>query len=132
MRYAQLMSYQLEFKVEPVAKGRPRSVLIGGFVRTLTDKKTREAEKILKLLMRAQWNRPPLTGPIKVDILFLLRKPKTVKREYPTVPSDVDNYAKLVLDCMNEIVIEDDSMVIDLRVRKEYGEPSIKLVVGEM
>ena len=34
---------------------------------------------------------------------------------------DIDNLQKFVLDCLNEIVIRDDSQVVEIRARKVYS-----------
>lgn len=69
-----------------------------------------------------------LDAPILVDILFYLPKPKTVKRDYPTVAPDLD---KLVRGCLDAItsagVWRDDAYVVSVAARKVYAsdvEPS--------
>jgi Holliday junction resolvase RusA-like endonuclease len=123
------MTHELEFHIEPTPKGRPRFTRSGI---AFTPKETREAETTLRYLMRAKWRGQPLESALRVEIVFTLTKPKSVKRLYPSVRCDVDNYAKLVLDCGNEIIWKDDSLIVDLHVRKEYGTPMIRMMVGEV
>ena len=106
--------------------------MVNGYPRVLTDKETRAAEQELRLLMRSKWRGKPLDNALRVELVFFIAKPKSVNRPYPSVRPDADNFAKLVMDCGNGILWMDDSQIVDLRVRKEYGEPSIKLVIGAM
>ena len=39
----------------------------------------------------------------------------------PTTRPDADNYVKAALDAINEIVVVDDSMIVDLIVSKRYA-----------
>jgi len=124
------MTYTLSFQVEPVAKQRPR--FGKGF--SYTPKKTRDAERHLKLLMTTAWRREPLYGPLKVEIVFTITRPKSAKkRMYPTTkPGDLDNLIKLCADSGNGILWKDDSQIVEISARKEYGDPRIHLKVGEL
>src|SRR3990167_8949972 len=56
-----------------------------------------------------------ITGDVKVSIDFYL---KSIKR------SDIDNFAKPLLDILvKKKYIEDDTKIMDLRLRKFIGEP---------
>lgn len=120
--------HTMVFKCEPVPKGRP--IFGKGF--TYTPKKTRDAERDLRMLMRSQWRGRPIERPVRVDLIFSLTKPKSVKRLLPSVKPDIDNLIKLVTDCMNEIIIQDDNLIVEISARKEYGLPFIQLKVGEI
>lgn len=120
--------HTMTFNIEPIAKGRP--VFGKGF--TYTPKRTRDAEKNLKILMRSQFKHKPLESSIKIEIVFFMKRPKICKRAYPSTRPDIDNLIKMVTDAGNEILWKDDNLIVQISARKEYGEPSIKLVVGEM
>jgi Holliday junction resolvase RusA-like endonuclease len=63
-----------------------------------------------------------LTGAVEVDVVFLLPRPRTVKRLLPTVPPDADKLAR-TLDALTDAgVWADDARVVDLHVRKRYAE----------
>jgi crossover junction endodeoxyribonuclease RusA len=64
----------------------------------------------------------PSTNPVRVELIFTFIKPKTVKREHMSVKPDADKLARSILDCLSGRVIKDDSQVIILNIRKEYGE----------
>ena len=44
---------------------------------------------------------------------------------------DIDNYGKLVLDCMTWIVYEDDSQIVEMNLKKFYDKsnPRVEIVV---
>ena len=67
-----------------------------------------------------------LLGPVRVDVVFYLPRPKTVseeKRPLPIVPPDIDKLARGLLDGIgqSQMVWGDDSQVIELRAVKVYG-----------
>lgn len=62
-------------------------------------------------------------GPVDVVATFYLARPKTVKREHPTVPPDVDKLARGLLDALQLAkLITSDAQVVDLTVRKRYSD----------
>jgi Holliday junction resolvase RusA-like endonuclease len=64
----------------------------------------------------------PLDGAIGIEIVFRVRRPKTVKREFPTVAPDLDKYIRGVLDALTGIAYQDDSQVIDIKAQKVYSD----------
>ena len=67
-----------------------------------------------------------MLGPVRVDIVFYLPRPKTVKeknRPLPIVPPDIDKLARGALDGIGQcgMVWNDDSQVIELRATKVYA-----------
>ena len=66
------------------------------------------------------------TGPVRVTLVHVARKPATSKRLFPR--GDVDNYDKAVLDAITSHtnVWNDDDQVIELHSSKAFannGEP---------
>jgi len=64
----------------------------------------------------------PVDGAIGIEIIFRVKRPKTVKREYPTVAPDLDKYIRGVLDSLTGIGYIDDSQVIDINAKKVYSD----------
>ena len=67
-----------------------------------------------------------MLGPVRVDIVFYLPRPKTVKekdRPLPIVPPDIDKLVRGALDGIGQsgMVWGDDSQVIELRAVKVYA-----------
>ena len=69
--------------------------------------------------------------PVYVDVVFYMPIAQSLsgikKRQMAngviahTTKPDVDNLLKLVLDCLNDLVIEDDSQIVELRGKKIYS-----------
>lgn len=115
--------------IEPVAKGRPR-LARGGFV--YTPKETRIFERKVSEYLRLKYWGTPLTGPVFFSINFYLTKPKSVKRKYPSVRPDADNFIKALLDACNGILFKDDAQIVVLNAAKIYGEPRIEILMHEL
>jgi crossover junction endodeoxyribonuclease RusA len=64
----------------------------------------------------------PIEGPIKIKIGFGFKRPKTVKRDYPTTPPDTDKLIRAVLDSLTDVAYNDDSQVIEITAKKFYSE----------
>lgn len=62
-------------------------------------------------------------GPVGVTAWFYVPRPKTVKREYPIAPSDLDKYIRAIGDSLTKAQIyKDDGQVIDWITRKRYAD----------
>jgi len=118
---------------EPVPMPRARTVTKGSHVMTYTPAKARtEIERI-----RYWWlaNGPGLVkGPIMVYMTFLLTKPKTVQRYWPSVRPDLDNYIKLLLDALNGLAWQDDGAICNISASKQYAldDPGYAITIEQM
>lgn len=63
-----------------------------------------------------------LEGPLAVLIEFRMVRPKTVKRDYPSVKPDVDKLQRAILDSLSKTVWGDDAQVVHLTGSKVYAE----------
>lgn len=70
----------------------------------------------------------PKNVPVRVDLLFLVRRPKSVKaseRPRPTSKLDIDKLERMILDCMTVAkVYEDDGQVCKVEKEKDYAKES--------
>lgn len=67
-----------------------------------------------------------ILGPVRVEVVFHLARPKTVsesKRPLPIVPPDVDKLLRGLLDGIgqSEVVWGDDSQVVEVLAAKIYN-----------
>ena len=62
-----------------------------------------------------------IEGPVAVELLFQFVPGKTVKRKEMTTKPDVDKLSRAILDSLTGVVWKDDSQVVELRARKQYG-----------
>ncbi len=113
--------------IEPVAKGRPRFTRMG---RAYTDDKTRAFEKAFGLAAAKYRPKAPLLGPLVVDLAFVIRRKKSVKRKEPCVRPDVDNFCKAVIDSLSGFWV-DDGQIVGLHARKLYGDaPAVHVEIA--
>lgn len=64
----------------------------------------------------------PSTQPVRVELQFWFERPKTVKRDHMSVKPDLDKLSRSVLDAITGGILKDDSQVVILNARKEYGD----------
>lgn len=70
----------------------------------------------------------PLTGAVSLDVMFFMPRGKTVKREMPTVPPDLDKLIRAINDSATDAgVIEDDSQVIEIVAYKFYEAENLPI-----
>ncbi len=69
--------------------------------------------------------------PLEVELVFLIKPAKSYKKnKYPVPKGDIDNYSKSVLDAIEGILYENDTLIVSLIAKKQYCEEdsiSIKL-----
>lgn len=57
---------------------------------------------------------------LELTCIFTLPRPRTVTREYPTVPPDTDKLTRAIGDALTGIVYRDDAQSVDHVQRKRY------------
>lgn len=87
-------------------------------------------EAVVNAAVDAMNGREPLEGPVAVFVSFRLPRPKTVKRDLPSVRPDLDKLSRSTLDALTTAqVFKDDSQVCGLHVYKRYGLPGADITV---
>jgi len=136
-------SIEFEILGKPLAKGRPRFTARGGFARAYTPKKTTDYETLVKFNAQKVAPKELWLGALAVEITAYLPIPKSMTKKRleminsfdlrPTTRPDIDNYAKIVLDALNEIIYKDDNQVVGLHVYKHYSEnPRMHVVIKKL
>jgi Holliday junction resolvase RusA-like endonuclease len=122
---------------EPVPKGRPRV----GRGHVYTPDKTRAYQGMVRQLAALEMRgRPPLTGPVRAELLIELAVPRSWSRTrelaaiagviMPASRPDLDNFCKAAIDACNGIIIDDDAQIVELRARKKFGgQPKLIVTV---
>ena len=64
----------------------------------------------------------PIASAVKVELDFVMSKPKSAKRAFPSVKPDLDKLIRAVLDGLTGVAFEGDSQVILIQSSKTYGE----------
>lgn len=133
------MTVTFEILGDPKGKGRHRSAVVGGKIRTYTPEATASYENLVKVMYLQQVGNKRLQGAIHADIVAFYTIPKSWAKkrkqaaeegaQRPQTKPDCDNIAKIILDSLNGIAYDDDKQVVSLTICKYYGETA-KVVVG--
>lgn len=137
----------IEFKVEGKAVPQPRPRVYqtaSGKSKAVNSRQSITYKRLVKLTAKSYMNRNRLSiaeYPIAVHLTFVYAPPKSYTKKklkaiqdgllmYQKKP-DLDNLAKGVLDALNNTIYKDDSQIVELSVRKQYGDTDHVLVVIE-
>lgn len=114
---------------DPIPKLRARTFNNKGRIVTWDSQdKLKEGQK---WQIRSQFREEPLTVPVIVDIVYMMPIPKSTSKVkqramlngtiYHMSRPDVDNLTKWTLDILNNLVLKDDSQVIEIHAKKVYS-----------
>jgi Holliday junction resolvase RusA-like endonuclease len=59
---------------------------------------------------------------MKVTLLFIMPRPKTIKRPEPSVAPDLDKLVRAALDALTSVAYGDDGQVTEIHAMKIYGQ----------
>ena len=72
----------------------------------------------------------PFTNPVEVEATFVMPRPKTVKRAWPSVAPDTDKLQRALGDsvslekfCGGFPLLKDDALIVTWHAQKVYGTP---------
>jgi Holliday junction resolvase RusA-like endonuclease len=122
----------------PVPKARPR-VTRRGIAYTPAHTRKYEAHGRLAPQL-AMGDRPPIEVPVRLELVVELpipgswsgrRRALAVTGDLlPTSRPDVDNFIKVGLDSLNQIVVRDDALVVEITARKRFSiAPKLAMTV---
>lgn len=69
---------------------------------------------------KSQWHRPLLDEPFRIEVVLFH---KTRRKQ------DIDNFNKLYFDAMTRTVWEDDNLIHEMNIRKEYDPKNPRIEV---
>lgn len=123
---------------EPKAQPRARSNSVTGFFYD-PGKSLKQwmIEQVLNLLPK---NFKPISTSISLKAKFFRTIPKSASRTdkvlmemgylRPTVKPDIDNYDKLLLDALKNVLYTDDSLIVDSDTGKYYStKPRVEIII---
>lgn len=112
----------------PVAQPRIKATSIGGYARVYTPKTADTYKASVALAFRSAYGGNPIDGAVRVDIEFVMPRPKSMiwrKREmhseWHTKKPDIDNLAKAAMDALYGLAWIDDSQVCSLVIAKRIA-----------
>lgn len=126
-------SISFTLNLDPVATARPRMTRKG---HTYTPEKTRSFKQSVYLLSMKYAPLKPWQGPLKLQVIFYMRKPKSLKitSPYHIKRPDTDNLIKGVKDAMSLFWIDDAQICIE-HTTKLYAlnnDPCIVVAVSKL
>lgn len=73
---------------------------------------------------------PEPDQPVTLAVAFYYDKPKTAKREQPTVKPDLDHLIRAVGDLLTQSgAVSDDSQIVAIIASKHYGEARTEITI---
>lgn len=132
-------TFTIHIPGDPIPEGSVRAYIQGKRAVIIHDKntklqqwRTRIASAIYNAAFQNGWELP-LDEPIKISAHFTLRKPKTVKRDHPSVKPDLDKLARAVGDALGNKTphqtLAEDSRIVAWELSKTYGEPGVTITI---
>lgn len=119
----------LELMGTPIPQARPRFFSRKGFVGAYDPKG--EQKKSAQIQITRQFDGKPLECAVMVEMIFYMPIPLSISKKKKEMMErgeilhdkkpDIDNLQKFILDCLNKIVLRDDSQVIEITARKKYS-----------
>lgn len=133
----------IQVSYPPTATARPRSFVRGRKI-CVWDKQREQRDSFTMLLIAAIKKKygcfPKFEGPVELNLMFHVPRSKShygtgknsdnVKPSAPAYPtvSDIDNYSKFVMDCLNKRAFTDDRQVVRLIAEKRFSkDPMIEI-----
>lgn len=98
------------------------------------DAKLSVLEQTFAYALRPHRPKTPSEQPIRLNLWFVfsISSPKRLWGTWKVTKPDADNYAKAFIDQMVKTgFFTDDSIIVDLRIRKTYGEKASVFVQWE-
>ena len=114
-------------------KQRARTFTRGGITRTITPTQTRDYEELIKRQYLATYRKAPLLqGSLRLEIKAHFAVPKSYSKDKrsecladnirSTTKPDADNILKIFADALNGIAYKDDSQIVEMEIKKFYGQ----------
>jgi|SRR6056297_902806 len=116
------MNIQFAVVGVPVPQGSMKHIGNGRLIPN-NDKKLKDWRKVIAKSALEQTDVRGYSDGLRVTAFFVFEKPKSVKRDQPTVPPDLDKLCRAVGDAISidANIINDDSQIIEWNAKKEYG-----------
>ena len=133
----------IKIKGNPISQKRHRHHRFGTYDPSSKDK------KITIPIIVDQFMEKPYEGALEICLHFICKRPKAhygtgrnkniIKASAPyynTKKSDIDNYIKYYLDCMNKICYKDDAQIVNIKATKSYVDecekPYTEIIIEQL
>lgn len=117
----------------PAVPERKRSRVVNGHAgRSDTPEAKSYKNHVKACAAAAMAGRPPLEGPLALEVGVIRLRPKSCKRVlFPVTRPDCSNYLKILEDACNGIVWRDDAQLVSVRIRKLFGDRAVVVMAVE-
>lgn len=106
----------------PAPKGSYRPITVNGKTRLIPASKGEKKWRAAVSQTCEGLEPLPAKTPLKCELIFTMRRPKTVKRPRPTVPPDLDKLCRCTLDGLQDAhILPDDAQIVELHAEEHYG-----------
>lgn len=107
---------------DPAPKGSYRALMIHGKPRLIPmSKREHKWRKIVANACKQSRVKIPPHTPIEAQEIYYLKRPKTVRRNLPTVPPDIDKLQRCLHDGITDSGLwDDDSRLVKVKAEKVY------------
>jgi len=107
----------------PAVPERKRSRVIAGRAGRSDTSEAKQYKALVRYCAGQAMNgRPPLEGPLALDVTVYRLKPKSTPKRvtYPITRPDCSNYLKLLEDACNKLIWHDDAQLVDVSIHKRF------------
>lgn len=126
------MKFTIEGKPQGKARARTFWNSRMGKMQSITPEQTKSYEDLVRWSYKAAggtyYDKTPLNVSVRaiydipVSFSKAMRKSAAEGKIKPCKKPDSDNIAKAILDALNGVAYYDDSQIVELTIKKEYGE----------
>ena len=130
MKFENKLEFTIEGKVQP--QQRPRFSRMGGFVKTYDPPESAKYKKYVAEVAEQYKLETLIDSPVKLVVDVYIEIPKSYsKKKRQQIENgellhikkpDVDNLIKGIKDGITGVLWRDDSLIVEMTVRKHYGE----------
>jgi len=109
----------------PATPERKRSRVVNGHAGRSDTPEAKSYKNHVKACAAAAMDgRAPLEGPLALEVTVYRLRPKSAPKRVtlPITKPDCSNYLKLLEDACNALVWRDDAQLVDVTIRKRFGE----------
>lgn len=119
------MTFSCTIPGTPQEQSRPRIVRRGPHAGLADTAEVANYKAYVKAMIAlADPPKPLLDGPLVLSVDVFIKRPKSwpKRRQHADTKPDLDNYIKLLSDCLEGLVYTNDSRIVELRARKHLDE----------
>lgn len=104
----------------PEPAGSPKVIRIKGRPAIVWQQGVKWKRRVVKQTAEQLPDTLPILGPVRVECVFVMPKPKKPMFQVPATKPDIDKLLRSTLDGLSGLAYEDDARIIEVYSRVEY------------